>query len=57
MANPEHLAILKKGAEAWNRWRAQNPEIKPDLNHTNLTKANLSKANLSYAYLMNTDLS
>jgi uncharacterized protein YjbI with pentapeptide repeats len=24
MANPEHLAILKKGVEAWNEWRKQD---------------------------------
>ena len=31
MANPEHLHILKQGAEAWNQWRRHNPDIKPDL--------------------------
>jgi hypothetical protein len=31
MANPEHLKILKKGVEAWNKWRKENPDIQPDL--------------------------
>jgi uncharacterized protein YjbI with pentapeptide repeats len=26
MANPEHLAILQKGVEQWNRWRQDHPE-------------------------------
>ena len=28
MANPEHLAKLKEGVEAWNKWRKDNPKIK-----------------------------
>ncbi len=31
MANPEHIEILKRGVKAWNKWRKENPEIKPDL--------------------------
>ena len=31
MANPEHLEILKQGVDVWNRWREENPEVKPDL--------------------------
>jgi uncharacterized protein YjbI with pentapeptide repeats len=30
MANPEHLEILKQGERAWNQWRSEHPEIKPD---------------------------
>lgn len=29
MANPEHLAILKQGVKAWNRWRSENPDLSP----------------------------
>jgi len=72
MANPEHLAILKKGMEAWNEWREQNPEIRPDLagasflptvlSGTNLSRANLrgvcfSWRNLTRANLSHADLS
>ena len=31
MANEEHLAILKQGVKAWNKWRRENPMIEPDL--------------------------
>jgi uncharacterized protein YjbI with pentapeptide repeats len=31
VANPEHVALLQKGARAWNRWRKLNPDIIPDL--------------------------
>lgn len=31
MANPEHLEQLKRGRLAWNQWRKEHPEIRPDL--------------------------
>jgi hypothetical protein len=31
MANDEHVAMLKKGVDAWNEWRVENPHIRPDL--------------------------
>ena len=31
MANEEHVAILKKGVAAWNEWRRENPDIRPNL--------------------------
>lgn len=42
MANDEHLAILKQGIEAWNRWREENPEVRPDLSEADLSGADLS---------------
>jgi uncharacterized protein YjbI with pentapeptide repeats len=56
MANPEQLAKLKEGVEAWNKWRKDNPEIKRDLTEANLTETNLTevdlrKADLGYASL------
>jgi hypothetical protein len=58
MAKDEHVAILKQGVEAWNAWRAENPDIRPDLSGADLWKigvtlvqANLSGANLSRANL------
>ena len=39
MANPEHLEILKQGVTIWNRWREENPEVRPDLSNTELRTA------------------
>ena len=44
MANPEHLAKLKEGVEAWNKWRKDNPKIKRDLTEANLGAANFTGA-------------
>ncbi len=55
MANEEHLEILKRGVEAWNRWRIENPEVWPDLTEANLTGAFLERANLSRAILTRAD--
>ncbi len=51
MANPEHLAILKSGVEAWNEWRERNPDVKPDLRGANLSTWNLRAARLAGADL------
>ena len=50
MANPEHVAILKRGVEVWNKWRIANPEVRPDLSEADLNKADLSEANLWFAF-------
>ena len=46
MANREHLKILKQGVDAWNKWRKENLEIKPDLNGATLSGAKLIRADL-----------
>lgn len=56
MANPEHLAILKKGVEAWNRWRAEHRDVVPNLggvfgNPTQLRDSYLRDAVFFHAYL------
>lgn len=56
MANEEHLAILKQGVEAWNRWRYEHTEIRPDLIGANLIGADLIGADLRNAYLSSADL-
>jgi hypothetical protein len=56
MANDEHVAMLKKGVAAWNKWRDNNPEIVPDLGGGDLYKADLTKANLRNAALSKADL-
>jgi uncharacterized protein YjbI with pentapeptide repeats len=57
MANPEHLQILKQGAEAWNAWRSQNEGIRPDLRDADLSDTNLREANLCEANVASTDFS
>jgi uncharacterized protein YjbI with pentapeptide repeats len=36
MPNQDHLDILHQGSQAWNKWRYQNPEIRPDLSAADL---------------------
>src|SRR5437773_1083291 len=51
MANDVHVALLKKGVDAWHAWRRANPDIRPDL-----SRADLREANLWAATLVDTDL-
>jgi hypothetical protein len=56
LANPEHRAKLREGVEAWNQWREENPETRPDLikadlRGANLREADLGEAGLSHAYV------
>jgi uncharacterized protein YjbI with pentapeptide repeats len=45
MANPEHLEILKQGVDFWNKWRAENPNIRPDLRNATLVLRYLTETN------------
>ena len=64
--NTEHFEIIKSGATAWNKWRAENPSIIPyltnayltnaDLTNADLTNADLTNAYLTNAHLTNADL-
>jgi uncharacterized protein YjbI with pentapeptide repeats len=61
MANEQHVELIKKGPEAWNQWREQNPEeaidlSEADLRGTALNKANLKGANLKQAKLQFSNL-
>ncbi len=56
MANEEHLAILRQGVVAWNKWRKESPDIQPDLIEVNLRGANLRGANLRGADLRGANL-
>jgi uncharacterized protein YjbI with pentapeptide repeats len=51
VANPEHVERLKQDVQEWNRWRNDNPTVRPDLVNADLTGANLTHANLSHADL------
>jgi hypothetical protein len=57
MANPEHLQILKQGVEAWNQWRDQHRDIRPDLARADLRGLDLSQADLTGADLTRANLS
>ena len=66
MANEEHLQILMQGVEAWNKWRDQHKDIRPDLREARLAGfplrgadlrgVDLRKADLHEAVLMHADL-
>ena len=57
MANRKHLALLKRGVEAWNAWRRKTPQVRPNLSGATLFGADLSKADLREANLRGADLS
>jgi hypothetical protein len=56
MANEEHLARLKQGVEAWNQWRKENLDIRPDFFGAHLTGADLCMAGLANASLTGANL-
>src|SRR5260370_25683227 len=49
MAKDEHLSVLTRGVEVWNRWREENIFIRPDLRNSDLLGIDLSGANLSWS--------
>jgi uncharacterized protein YjbI with pentapeptide repeats len=55
MPNDEHLTVLRRGAEAWNSWRAERDES-PDLSQAGLRGLDLSGYDLSRADLRGADL-
>lgn len=62
MANPKHVARLKRGTRVWNAWRRRSPRVVPDLSRAllvdlELRGVNLSGANLERAILRGTSLS
>jgi uncharacterized protein YjbI with pentapeptide repeats len=55
MAADEHVALLGRGAAAWNEWRAENDEA-PDLSRAAVRGLDLSGFDLSRADLRGADL-
>jgi uncharacterized protein YjbI with pentapeptide repeats len=55
MPNHEHAAVLRRGAAAWNAWRAENRET-PDLSQAGLRGLDLSGYDLSWVDLRGADL-
>jgi TIR domain/Pentapeptide repeats (8 copies) len=56
MANEEQVALLKQGVEVWNKWRVENPAIRPNLSYMDLRDADLSGAMLHDANLHDANL-
>jgi hypothetical protein len=56
VADEEALRILKKGPEAWNKWRWEDFR-RAALTRADLTRASLTRADLTKADLSETDLS
>jgi uncharacterized protein YjbI with pentapeptide repeats len=56
MADSEQLKLLKEGVAAWNAWRLQHPEIRPDLREASLAAFDLRGVNLVEADLGGADL-
>ena len=55
MPNDEHLLVLRRGAGAWNSWRAERDE-RPDLSQAGLRGLDLSGFDLARADLRGADL-
>ena len=55
MAKDEHVAVLDRGAAAWNAWRAEHDEV-PDLSRAGLRGLDLTGFDLSRADLRGADL-
>jgi len=56
MANPEHVALVRNGADAIARWRTQNPYVCLDLSETDLSQQSLASALLQGADLRGANL-
>jgi uncharacterized protein YjbI with pentapeptide repeats len=55
MPNDDHVAMVGRGAAAWNAWRAEHGET-PDLSHAGVRGLDLSGFDLSQADLGDADL-
>lgn len=56
MANREQVDLIKQNINAWNAWRLEHSDIRPDLSGANLSGANLFHADLRRANLTRADL-
>ena len=51
------LNLLKQGADVWNQWRKEHPEVQPDLSGANLRGSKLRRVNFQGVNLNGADLS
>ena len=57
MANEEHVAIVKQGPKALDKWREENPDTELDLKRADFSKVKLSVMNFRGANLGGANLS
>jgi uncharacterized protein YjbI with pentapeptide repeats len=57
MANPSHIEILQRGLAAWNIWRYEKWQIKPDLSGVNLSRYNFRDMRLMHVDFRGSNLS
>ena len=48
MSNADQAQILKQGVSAWNEWRNQNPDVRPDLSNADLRGLNVGHYDEDY---------
>jgi uncharacterized protein YjbI with pentapeptide repeats len=57
MANDDHIAQLMKGVPAWNAWRGENPNLRPDLTKASFFTLGLDSVDSARIDLRGVDLS
>lgn len=56
MADPKHVARLRRGVTAWNAWRRRSPKVTPDLSGALLVDLDLRGINLAGARMVRSNL-
>lgn len=56
MTTQEYIELLSDGVDRWNKWRNENPGVRPDLSGADLSERNLTGVNLDDADLSGADL-
>ena len=56
MGNKDHLARLKEGVAAWNYWRFENPDLRPDLSSSDLCGSHIPVTDFSHVNFSNSEL-
>ena len=54
--NPDHLAVFLESVEAWNAWRRNHSDLRPDLRGANVRRREFHGIDLSNADLRNVNL-
>ena len=54
--DPDHLALIRRGVKAWNKWRREHPDVQPNLARSPLAMGKLHSADLHGVDLQGADL-